>query len=146
MFKHKNLKPRYKVMEITKTKKGVIYVPPLGINHQHNLQKGIYEWEFIKLTIKFGLFGEGVSSNASSRYADYRTVGKNLWKYEGGENGSVKSIKMLDKILKVNESINVYFYEVINPTIEIDGVRYDINLACIEKEAKEEYKDTLILT
>ena len=144
MFKHKNLKPRYKVMEITKTKKGVIYVPPLGINHQHNIPVGIYEWEFTN-PIKFGLFGEGVSSNASSRYNTYRTVGKNLWKYEGGENGSVESMKILDKILKVNESINVYFYEVINPIIEIDGVRYDVNLACIEKEAKEEYKDTLIL-
>ena len=151
MFKHNNLTPRYKVFEITKIAEKKLIVPALGTNHHHNLKRGIYEWVHQGNTIKYGLFGEGVDSNASSRYSVYRSSGKHLSKYLENPkkntkkgNGSVKPMTVLDEILKVGESVSVYFYEVINPTIEVDGVRYDINLATIEKEAKST-KETLLL-
>ena len=150
MFKHNNLKPRVKVFEITKKSEHKLVVPPLGVNHQYNFKRGIYEWEIKnnKQTIKFGLFGEGVKSNASTRYSAYRTAGKKLIDYldqpDKKGNGSVVPMKVLNKSLSIGESINVYFYEVINGTIYKDGVRYDIHLATIEKEAKNT-KENLLL-
>ena len=151
MFKHNNLKPRVKVFEITKKSEYNLVVPPLGVNHQYNFEVGIYEWEIKnnQQTIKFGLFGEGCTSNAATRYAAYRTAGKKLMEYldipDKKGNGSVVPMKVLNESLSIGESINVYFYEVINGTIYKDGVRYDIHLATIEKEAKNT-KDTLLLS
>ena len=69
-FTHSSLKPPVKVFEITKIDEGVIDVPPLGTNHPYNFKQGLYRWDFYSkmkkdnVTLKCGLFGEGIMSNA----------------------------------------------------------------------------------
>ena len=149
MFKHQNLKEKVKVMEITKKSYGEIIVPALGKNSEFNFPIGLYEWEFNSKILKCGLFGEGVSSTASKRYASYRNVGKYLWDFlqnpKKNTNGSYKPMKILNEILKEGESISVYFYEVTDPIVNVGGTRYKIDLASIEKEMKEYNRDTIIL-
>jgi len=157
-FTHSSLKPPVKVFEITKIDEGVIDVPPLGTNHPYNFKQGLYRWDFYSkmkkdnVTLKCGLFGEGIMSNAMTRYNGYRTVGKHLIRKlrrmeEGKErsNGSVVPIKCLNDLLDIGQSVSVYFYEVKNPSIKIDNALYTIHLASLEKEMKNWYKGTLCL-
>ena len=141
------LEPQAKALEITKVDEGIIYVPPLGVNHKYNFDSGLYRWEYKGSTIKCGLFGEGIKSNANSRYVTYRNAGKHLNEHinKKTSNGSMVPIKCLNNLLKVGESICVYFYKVKNPTIVISGQLYQIHLASLEEKMKNFYKKTLLL-
>ena len=135
-------------MYITKIKEGYIDVPKLP-KEIRNIQRGIYIFLYeghifnFKLTpIKCGLFGEGVNSNAKSRFSSYRTVGKNI---KPG-NGSYKTMKILNEKLNVGEKIEVIFQEIPNDTIEKDGWTYRVDIYHEENLLKQKYKDTLWLT
>ena len=152
-FAHNNLELPVKVFEITKTAEDEINVPELAMNSLYNFKYGLYRWDHYNksvtadITIKCGLFGEGITSCASSRYSSYRSEGKRInnrgdWQ----SNGSKKPMECLNNLLDIGESISVYFYKVKNPVIEVDNIPYVASLPYLEKLMKDYYKKTLLLS
>ena len=135
-------------MYITKIKEGYIDVPKLP-KEIRNMQRGIYIFlykghifNYIISPVKCGLFGEGVNSNARSRFSSYRSMGKNI---KPG-NGSYKTMKILNEKLNIGEKIEVIFKEIPNDIIEKDGWIYKVDIYHYEKLYKQKHKDTLWLT
>jgi len=97
---------------------------------------------------KVGVFGEGVSSNSYTRFNSYRSMGKKLFEYINGptksQNGSFKTIKVLNEKLKIGEEVEVRFKEL--PKYKhMDGYRWKVDLYYEEEKLKQTYKNTLWL-
>lgn len=135
----------FKVFDLEKISSHFINIPQLP--KIYNLRRGIYMWLYKGTVIKVGIFGEGTKSNASTRYASYRSVNKNIKKYlnrDNKNNGSVVPILTLINKLLVGEKIEVVFKEIPENKI-IDGYPYKVDLYQLEENYKQKYKDTLWL-
>lgn len=135
----------FKVFDLEKINPNFINIPK--VSKLHNLRRGIYMWIYKGEVIKVGIFGEGTKSNASTRYAGYRSVNKNIEKYKNKDNknnGSVVPILTLIDRLLVGEKIEVIFKEVPENKI-IDGYPYKVDLYQLEENYKQKHKDTLWL-
>lgn len=132
-----------KVLTITKVAEGKIDVPLLP--KEYRIKEGFYKMIFNKVPIKIGIFGEGVAAGSHDRFKGYRTTGKrlNTIRYQ---NGSYKSMKVLDSKLKVGDSVDVYFYSVPERVVLENGYTYKVDLYDIESKLKTKYKNTLWLT
>ena len=137
----------FKAITITKISEGIIDVPNLPAKAE--LDQGVYIMLFDGTPIKVGCFGEGVRSNSKSRFATYRTVGNNLYEYLDGsraQNGSVKTIKIINDKLLPGESIDVYFKALPGSKVLEDGYTYKVDLYIEENILKNKYKNSLWLT
>lgn len=137
----------FKAITITKIDEGIIDVPVLPPNAE--LDQGIYIMMYHEIPIKVGCFGEGVTSNSKSRFATYRTVGNNLYEYLNGskkQNGSVKTIKLINENLSKGESVDVYFKPLPASRVLEDGYTYKVDLYIEENKLKNKYKNSLWLT
>lgn len=136
----------FKAITITKIKEGLIEVPKLP--DDCILDQGLYIMLFGDVPIKVGIFGEGVGSTSKSRFNTYRTVGKNLTEYLEGnkkQNGSVKTMQMLNDKLLPTESIDVYFKPLPPSRVLEDGYTYKVDLYIEEDKLKNKYKEMLWL-
>tara|TARA_R110002124_G_scaffold140045_1_gene304400 strand:+ start:43 stop:450 length:408 start_codon:yes stop_codon:yes gene_type:complete len=134
-------------MYLTKIKEGYIHVPELP-KEVKNMKRGLYTLIYTghifnnkPTPIKYGLFGEGVGSNAKSRFSSYRNMGKNI----RPGNGSYKTMKILNEKLNIGEKVEVYFKEIPDNIIEKDGWNYKVDIYHYEKLYKQQHKDTLWL-
>ena len=137
----------FKAITITKISEGVIDVPTLPSNAE--LDQGIYIMMYVETPIKVGCFGEGVTSNSKSRFVTYRTVGKNLSEYLNGgkkQNGSVKTMRIINEKLRPGESVDVYFKPLPASRVLDDGYTYKVDLYKEENKLKNKYKNSLWLT
>ena len=134
------------VFKIKKEREYKLYVPILLENQIFKL--GIYLWKYKGKVIKVGIFGEGVNSNSKTRYATYRTAGRNLYGYifkNLTPNGSVKPMRVLNKKMKTGEKIEVEFAQIPNKVIWKDNLPFKVDLYALEEYYKQKYKDTLWL-
>jgi len=126
-------------MIIKKIREGYIDVPKISV--EDTIQRGVYIMVVKGKIRKVGIFGEGVGSNSRSRFAAYRSKGKNI---KPG-NGSYKTMKILDENLKVGDEVEVRFQKMPEDIIK-DGIVYSANLYIMEKLLKNKYKKSLWLT
>jgi hypothetical protein len=126
-------------MIITKINEGTIDVPI--ISQKDTIKRGLYTFTYKGKVIKVGCFGEGVNSNNKTRFSSYRSMGLCIFYY----NGSYKTIKTLDKNLKVGDQVEVTFIP-LPEDIYHDGYWWKVDLYKEEKKLKTQYKDTLWLT
>ena len=133
----------FKAITITKISEGIIDVPSLPAKAE--LDQGVYIMLFGTTPIKVGCFGEGVNSNSVSRFNNYRSVGKNLNTIDYN-NGSVKTMKVLNDKLLPGESIDVYFKPLPGSKVLEDGYTYKVDLYIEENTLKNKYKNSLWLT
>ena len=122
-------------IRITKLKEGYI------IKKENIIKRGAYIMWKNGDAIKVGIYGEGVKSNNKTRFADYRHRGKNI---KPG-NGSYLTMKKLNSILKIGESVEVEFITFPNDRF-IDGYQWKIDLYYEEEKLKNKHKDTLLLS
>ena len=129
-------------MIIKKINDGYIDVPI--ISKEDIIERGLYIFLLLpqKIVIKVGIYGEGVKSTNKSRFQMYRSVGKNMGPID---NGSYKTIKLLNERLKIGDEIEVLFYKLPEDKI-IDGLKWKVDLYDYENKLKEKYKETLWLT
>jgi len=131
-------KLRYKFfMKFTKVSEGVIEVPAVP----YDVESGIYLIKVRGRVRKVGEFGSG-KSGAYERFSTYRSVGKRLVEYYEGSgkkhNGSVITMKMLNEVLEVGESVDVYV-SALPGLIEHAGLPYTPSTTVIEKREKERF-------
>ena len=132
LFKENNFR-------ITKLKEGHIDVPI--IKKENIIKRGAYIMRKNGDAIKVGIYGEGVKSTNKTRFADYRHRGKNI---KPG-NGSYLTMKKLNSILKIGESVEVEFITFPNDRF-IDGYQWKVDLYHEEEKLKNKHKDTLLLS
>ena len=123
-----------KVIEITKIGENQIDVPILPKKYQWS--KGVYTIIFKGTKRKIGIFGTG-KSGAYERFTSYRTVGQDISKI--ANNGSYKTMKILNEKLKVEEKVSVHFQKVPEDRI-INGIPYIVDLYKIERELQKKCK------
>jgi len=136
-----------KAFSIRKEKNFSIVVPKLPEKFNH--KAGIYQWVYKGKVIKVGIFGEGVSSSAYSRYASYRSVGKTLFSFTSTtktRNGSVKPMEVLNKKLKQGDRVEVHICRVPEETLTIGGIPYKVDLYILEEFYKNKNRETLWLS
>jgi hypothetical protein len=136
-----------KAFSLTKEEDYSIIVPKLP--EQFKYKAGVYQWIYQGAVVKVGIFGEGISSNAYSRYSTYRSVGKALHSYlstNKKQNGSVKPMKVLNEKLKQGESVEVHICKVPEELRSIDGLLYRVDLYALEESYKSKNKETLWLS
>lgn len=131
-------KLKYKFyMKFTKVNEGVIEVPVVP----YEIDSGIYLIKIRGRVRKVGEFGSG-ASGAKARFSTYRTVGKRLVEFyeDPGKkvNGSVITMKMLNEVLEVGESIDIYV-SILPGLIEHEGLPYTPSTTVIEKREKERF-------
>lgn len=131
-------KLKYKFyMKFTKVSEGMVEVPKVP----YEIDSGIYLIKIRGRVRKVGEFGSG-RSGAYARFSTYRTVGKRLVEfYEGSgkkHNGSVITMKMLNEVLEVGESVDVYV-SILPGMIEYMGLPYSPSTTVIEKREKERF-------
>lgn len=136
-----------KAFSLTKEKDFSIAVPKLPEEFKH--KAGIYQWTYKGKVVKIGIFGEGITSNAYSRYATYRSVGKSLQGYlfeNKKQNGSVKPMKVLNEKLQQGESVEVHICKVSEELLNLNGLPYRVDLYALEEFYKNKNKETLWLS
>lgn len=126
-----------------KTKEGYIDIPK--VNREDMIKRGLYLLFYKGKVIKVGCFGEGVVSNNKTRMASYRSMGRNLKPGERVSNGSYKTIKVVNDLLEVGDTIEVKFIE-LPDDMYLNGYRWKVDLYEEEMKLKEKYKDTLLLS
>lgn len=112
-------------------------------------KNGVYLWIYQNKVRKVGIFGEGIKSTSNTRFAMYRTVGKNLWKYIQNilkSNGSVKPLKTLTEKLEVGEQVEVQFVKLPSEGKYINGLPYRLDLYELEEYFKNQHKESLWLS
>ena len=127
-------------MIIKKINEGYIDVPI--IPKKNIIRRGLYIFLLLprEIVIKVGIYGEGVKSNNKTRFAVYRSKGKNI--VPG--NGSYKTMKLLNERLKIGDEVEVIFHKLPEDKI-IDGLKWKVDLYDYENKLKEKYKETLWL-
>ena len=134
------------VFHLEKTKDEEILVP--SVPKEFLFKNGVYLWIYQNKVRKVGIFGEGVTSNSKSRYATYKTVGKNLWKYLSKinkPNGSVKPLQTLCEKIKIGEKIEVQFVKLPSKIKYISGLPYRLDLYTLEEYFKNIHRENLWL-
>ena len=131
-------KLKYKFyMKFTKVNEGEIEVPQVP----YDIDSGIYLIKIRGRVRKVGEFGSG-KAGAKARFSTYRSVGKRLREfYEGSGkkvNGSLITMKMLNEVLEVGESVDVYV-STLPGLIEHMGLPYTPSTTVIEKREKERF-------
>ena len=126
-------------MSITKVSEGEIEVPQVP----YDIDSGIYLIKIRGRVRKVGEFGSG-KAGAKARFSTYRSVGKRLREFydDPGKktNGSVITMKMLDEVLEVGESVDVYV-SALPGLIERAGLPYTPSTTVIEKREKERFSE-----
>ena len=130
---------------IKKTGEYQIDVPTV----ENILNQGLYIMVYNGKVRKVGIFGEGVSSTNRTRFQSYKSMGKNLFEYISNptkkQNGSFKTIKVLNEKLEIGEKVEVRFKEL--PKYKyMDGHRWKVDLYYEEEKLKQAYKNTLWLS
>ena len=131
-------KLKYKFyMKFTKVSEGMIDVPIVP----YDVESGIYLIKIRGRVRKVGEFGSG-KATAYARFSTYRSVGKRLLEfYEGSGkkvNGSLITMKMLNEVLEVGESVDIYV-STLPGMIEYAGLPYTPSTTVIEKREKERF-------
>ncbi len=132
-------------MIITKIGEYQIDVPTIDV--KDIIRYGLYIIIHKGKIRKVGLFGLGADSDSRKRFYGYRDNGINLKKYidkPKRQNGSFKTIKVLNEKLKVGETVEVRFKELPDHK-DMDGYRWKVDLSYEEKKLKARYKDSLWL-
>ena len=136
-----------KAFSLTKEDNFSIAVPKLP--EEFKYKAGVYQWIYKGVVVKVGIFGEGISSNAYTRYATYRSVGRALHSYlptNKKQNGSVKPMKVLNEKLEQGESVDVHICKVPEELRNIQGLLYRVDLYALEEFYKSKNKQTLWLS